>query len=224
MQSHRALLGELIARLGGNPEDAPENIESRLAFPKGGGWAFDYIIEFYNESHRHYHNLRHIEWCHDLLYEMNPQQTGWRDTTELALWFHDVYYDPKRKDNEERSADILRAVGAVTGLERTYVDRVADIIVKTHHVAGTHAGDMETQWTLDIDLASLGFEAREFNRNSEEIRQEYAWVPEELYVAGRKAVLQGFLDRPFIYYTPECRDRFEKQARRNLQRAIEKLG
>jgi predicted metal-dependent HD superfamily phosphohydrolase len=43
-------------------------------------------------------------------------------------------------------------------------------------------------------------------------------------VAGRSAVLQGFLNRPRIYGTRWFHDRYEAQARANLHRALTALG
>jgi predicted metal-dependent HD superfamily phosphohydrolase len=35
------------------------------------------------------------------------------------------------------------------------------------------------------------------------VRREYAWVPDALWREGRKKVLQGFVDRPAIYMSPQ---------------------
>ena len=62
------------------------------------------LATHYSEHHRHYHTLDHIAAC-----------LGWLDhyrhlaedplCLELALWAHDVIYDPRAADNEARSAD-----------------------------------------------------------------------------------------------------------------------
>ena len=63
-------------------------------------------------------------------------------------------------------------------------------------------------------------EDRAFDRA---IREEYCWVPGFLYRRKRAEVLQGFLDRPAIYVTPALQERFETQARANLERALGRL-
>ena len=190
---------------------------------------WDLLRGFYNAPGRAYHSMAHISWCLDLLREFFPEKSprpDWYNRVELALWFHDVIYDPRRKDNEKRSSRVLVGAGAMLGLDEMLVQEAGfDIECTTHTLVWTRTKcPLPTQWVLDIDLASLGFEPAKFDRNSEQIREEYSFVPEGAYRAGRKAVLQGFLDKPRLYYTQECHDRFEAQARANLQRAIEKLG
>jgi predicted metal-dependent HD superfamily phosphohydrolase len=48
-------------------------------------------------------------------------------------------------------------------------------------------------------------------------------VPEADYRAGRTAILRRFLNRPAIYSTPLLFERYEQQARSNLQRAVAAL-
>ena len=72
---------------------------------------------------------------------------------------------------------------------------------------------------VDIDLAMLGQNDavyRQFERN---VRKENFFVRWPRYVAGRSAVLQGFLDRPRIYQT--ARDYFA--ARANLRHGASAL-
>ena len=75
-----------------------------------------------------------------------------------------------------------------------------------------------------MKVAPPRFAPEKFDENSAQIREEYSFVPEDAFMAGRKTVLQGFLGRPRLYLTPECHDRFEGQARDNLKRAIAALG
>ena len=84
--------------------------------------------------------------------------------------------------------------------------------------------DADQQLLVDIDLAILGQNDavyRQFERN---VRREYFFVRWPRYVAGRSAVLQGFLDRPHIYGTDYFAQRYEAQARANLQQALSALG
>lgn len=214
---------EFVRRAGGNIEVA--------------GDAFTILDKLYGEPHRRYHTMAHIQWCLDLLDEFTTDadavpewlrlHPAWLDRVELALWFHDVIYDPKRKDNEERSAHVLIGAAALLGLDpRLAADAAFDVELTTHHYilsrANSHA--VPTQWVLDLDLASLGFSPERFDENSAQIREEYSFVPEDAFRAGRKAALQGFFGRPRIYLTDECFARFEGQARDNLKRAIERLG
>jgi predicted metal-dependent HD superfamily phosphohydrolase len=207
---------EFIRRAGGAPSVADEG--------------FAIISKLYGEPGRAYHALPHISWCLDLLdelYDDNPPlRPLWFNRVELALWFHDIIYDTKRKDNEARSAKALKGFAVLAGLPDQIADDAARDILLT-----THDRPLDELWNislpskivLDLDLASLGFTWEQFDRNSDQIREEYSWVPEDAYRAGRVKVLQSFLDRPRLYLTDPCFNRFEAQARENLARAIQKL-
>ena len=77
---------------------------------------------------------------------------------------------------------------------------------------------------LDIDLSILGATPVRFAQYDKQVRQEYAWVPEEVFRSKRAAVLQQFLSQPFIYCTAHFRDTREAQARANLQAVVAQLA
>ena len=59
-----------------------------------------------------------------------------------------------------------------------------------------------------------------FQAFEQQVREEYAWVPEPLFRQKRAEVLEGFLGRPQLYRTPALREALEAQARVNLADAI----
>ena len=76
---------------------------------------------------------------------------------------------------------------------------------------------------IDADLAILGANAVDYDHYARAIREEYAWVPGVKYRAGRKKVLEGFLERERLYYTKALFQTRESAARANLRREIEWL-
>jgi len=72
-------------------------------------------------------------------------------------------------------------------------------------------------------LAILGASAADYDRYARAIREEYAWVPEQDYRAGRRRILEGFLERERLFYMPPLFERLEMSARANLRREIERL-
>jgi predicted metal-dependent HD superfamily phosphohydrolase len=56
------------------------------------------------------------------------------------------------------------------------------------------------------------------------IHLEYAWIVDEVYRQARMGILRGFLERPFIYRTQPMIERYERQARENLEREIVQLS
>src|SRR5262249_30754587 len=129
--------------------------------------------------------------------------------------------DARAGDNEERSADLAAEACREWQLHPALTDEVRRLILLTRtHDAGDddHAGAL----LLDADLAILGAPAEEYDRYARAIRQEYAWVSEEEYRAGRSQVLRRFLERERIYRLPGSTER-ELQARANLQRELATL-
>ncbi|MDO8740534.1 MAG: hypothetical protein Q7J54_03080 [Candidatus Woesearchaeota archaeon] len=82
---------------------------------------------------------------------------------------------------------------------------------------------MDSRFLVDIDLSYFGKSFEEFSKNTEKIRREYDWVPEEVFKAGRATILEGFFDRPNIYLIEFFRQKYEAQARKNLERSLAKL-
>ncbi|HEY9743623.1 MAG TPA: hypothetical protein V6C90_24315, partial [Coleofasciculaceae cyanobacterium] len=142
---------------------------------------------------------------------------------QLAAWFHDVIYDPRAKDNEEKSAEYAVASLSQFEIPRTTVERVKTLILntKTHQA---QPDDIDSKILLDSDLAILGSSELEYRAYAKAIRQEYSWVSDKLYQVTRKQVLQFFLQRKRIYFTEQFFLTFEVRARRNLQAEITNLS
>jgi predicted metal-dependent HD superfamily phosphohydrolase len=181
---------------------------------------YDDLAEAYAEPSRHYHDQSHISECLQQL-ERFRHVAARPHEIAIAIWFHDAVYDTRRDDNEEESAAWAHRYLSAEGVDAGAVGRITDMIIgtKTHVVAGLDAALM-----VDIDLGILGAPSAAFERYDVAIRREYAWVPEEQYLAGRRAVLQGFADRDRIYTTPELHGHYEERARENLFRKLRELG
>ena len=98
---------------------------------------------------------------------------------------------------------------------------VGYLIMATQHHAV--AEDPDTRLLVDIDLAILGQPAHIFDVYEQQIRQEYAWVPQEAFRQGRTRILRVFLHRSSIYATAHFRPCYEEQARINIARSLRAL-
>lgn len=159
---------------------------------------FEQLVAAYSEPHRAYHTLAHLEDCFTK-WEPARSLAHQPNTIELALYFHDVVYDPRASDNEERSAAL-----AVQWLQRgqvsqSLVEAVRQLILATKHQ--TTPKDEGTALLVDIDLAILGSPIADFDRYEANIRYEYNWVSEAVYRAKRADLLERFLDRPRLFQT-----------------------
>jgi predicted metal-dependent HD superfamily phosphohydrolase len=181
---------------------------------------FRQLQRMYCEPGRYYHTDQHVAECLKAL-DQHAHLADKSVEVELAIWFHDAVYDSRRSDNEEQCAALARRQLSSVGADAGSIDRVESMILATK---SHQANGRDVELLLDIDLGILGQPPAVFNSYDAAIRKEYAWVPEEQYLAGRAAVLQSFLDRPRIYCTRTFRDAYEEQARRNLESRIQKMA
>ena len=192
----------------------------KIGAPSSPERAYADLRTRYAEPHRAYHTFDHIEHCLDEL-DRGGHQADDVCAVELALWYHDAIYDPRARNNEEQSAFFALKAARNTSRPAHFWDHVRCLILATRH--DSVPSDKNTQVVVDIDLAILGQPEPRFDEYERGIRKEYAWVSEVDFVRARGAILQSFLDRPAIYTTPYFQDRYERQARLNVARSLERL-
>ena len=180
---------------------------------------YDGLVERYGEPGRFYHTLDHVAACL-VEYEGVSGLAVHSFEVKLALWFHDVVYDPRVGDNVEKSVDYT--VDVLAGLiDEASLIRVCELIYATRHDGCVSGWDMGL--VVDIDLSILGKPWGVFEKYEKAIRMEYSWVPLEKYCKGRAKILNGFLERDYIYHSGYFRWRYEEQARSNLENSIKSL-
>ena len=166
------------------------------------------IVAAYGEPWRHYHTLDHIA---AVVAEFLPLRDRFEDPDAalLALFFHDIVYDPARSDNEERSADALSAVltGSIADLA------CAHILATKKHEACT----ADAALVVDIDMAILAAPWPDYLRYAENVAREYLPVYGiEAYAAGRcEMFLKPVQDRR-VFLTEVFAPR-EAAAQRNIR-------
>ncbi len=175
----------------------------------------------YSEPHRRYHDISHLEACLCVL-EAHRALAERIGEVLVAVLFHDAIYDPTRRDSESASATLARDVLSRGGACEGSIERITGMIMATRDHDPRGAGDAAL--LLDVDLSILGEDEATFDRYDRAIREEYAFVPDEAYRAGRRAVLEGFLSRQRIYQTAPIHAEREAIARANLTRAAARLG
>lgn len=160
-----------------------------------------------------------------------------QEQIDKMLWaaiLHDYVYDTQatKGSNEERSAKFARTqleafhdevyVRHPLAQPLLHVDRYAAevhdlILVTVDHDAKT---DME-KLLCDADLARFALDWPGFVLNNQvNIRQEYGWVSDEDWQAGRAAVLEHYLLRdPMFYFATDL----QPLAEANLVRALRQV-
>lgn len=194
--------------------------------------AGEQILTLYAKPARAYHNITHLadvlaklDWAKGAL-SRNGNLAGLApvtiarmfDTIELALFYHDAVYDPRAKDNEKQSRNLMLRDANTLGLHKSIADDAARLINLTAH--HNRAQKPDEKIMADCDLAILGAAPAVFQKYDAGIRCEYAHVPAPLYAAGRAKVLRGFLATPRLFKTAVFATRYDTPARRNIKAAL----
>lgn len=178
------------------------------------------------EPGRHYHDAGHLAllWSRHRAY---APSAGLGDATTArlmacAIAYHDAVYDPKRRDNEARSAALWREAAGETRLPEAEIEWVAGTILATadHFGHRLEPDDVARLFMLDLDLTPLGEAPEVFDHNTALLRAEYAHLDDAQWAAGRRAFLARLQAMPHLYRTPVIAEAFEAQARRNIAAAI----
>ena len=181
---------------------------------------FEEITSRYSEPHRRYHTLRHLDECFAKLAELRSL-TEHAAEIEVALWFHDAIYNTRSSENEARSAELAASTVLAAGGSPESAARISELILATRHAIVPNGND--AQVLVDVDLSILGANSDRFDEYEHQVREEYSWVPDFLFRPERKKILTEFLNRPSIFNTQLFVDRYEQQARANIERSISNL-
>ena len=173
---------------------------------------YSILLSTYTESQRYYHTVQHIVECLQLFHQIKHQLQD-PIAVELAIWFHDVIYDPKASDNEEQSAELMQKL-CTEIVGQAQIQKVYRWIIATKKHQPSLDSDLN--YLLDIDLAILGSDSNRFAEYEQQIQQEYSWVEPSIYKIKRAEVLQYFYAMQPLYQTEYFRESFEKKAKHNL--------
>jgi predicted metal-dependent HD superfamily phosphohydrolase len=175
----------------------------------------------YSKQNRYYHTLEHLDHLVRELSSIRTQIDDWL-TLVFSVAYHDIIYNTRRSDNEEKSADFAAERLSLIKMPKDKIDKCRQQILatKVHSISS----DNDTNLFTDADLAILGAEPDRYKTYTEQIRKEYSLYPDFLYKPGRKKVLTHFLQMPVIYKTSSFAEKYERQARENIHREFEELG
>lgn len=179
------------------------------------------LLARWAEPQRRYHTLDHLV----AVLARATELTGYAhdpDTVALAAWFHDAVYRPDRSENEERSARLAERALREAGVAEARTAEVARLVrlTVTHDPAD---GDRDGEVLCDADLAVLAGDPAAYAAYAASVREEYAFVPDEDFRAGRARILRQLLGLPRLFRTPYGFDQWEDVAHRNLLTELELL-
>lgn len=144
------------------------------------------ILLRYDELHRFYHNWYHIEYM-----LLKAQEQGiLSDELLLAIVFHDIIYNPKLKDNEEKSAELFWSYVQNEEIKQAILD------TKTH-VPNSYLSTLLCR--LDLDVLYSDYET--FVDFENKIFKEYQFIDYKKYKEHRLKFLENYSINPqFIDY------------------------
>ncbi len=196
-------------------------LADRLGYRRDASAEWARIADAYGEHARVYHNLDHLRDCLGQFDDVRSACTA-PDAVELAIWYHDLIYDTRRSDNEQRSAAEAESFCVHCDAAKIDASRVVELIIATTHGDNPLGGD--DALLADIDLSILGQPAERYDVYAAAIRLDYGWVSEDAYRNGRSQVLERFLARARIYATDHFATKFEQSARQNIGRELARLA
>lgn len=180
------------------------------------------LLARWAEPQRRYHTTEHLVAVLDRIDELAGYADD-PDAVRLAAWFHDAVYRPDRDENEERSARLAERALPEAGVPAAVTAEAARLVrlTVTHDPA---AGDHNGEVLCDADLAVLAGAPAEYAAYAAAVREEYGFVPDELFRAGRADVLRQLLALPRLFRTPVAYERWERVARHNIATEAELLS
>lgn len=168
------------------------------------------VKPYYDEPHRIFHNWDHIEYGLNIFKKLD---TG--TTEQVIAWlFHDIVYNPTRKDNEVLSAELAKKYIQDSGDEK--IISINDIITIIYDTISHVPSNTLSALVLDIDMSSLADKHyAEFERQRLLAAKEYVSFGRDLVLAGTKAFIVKTLQQDRIF-TTEYFKPMEPIARANL--------
>lgn len=149
------------------------------------------ILSMWNESHRSYHNLNHLN---DLISQINENKSKFSEKEYeklmLSAIFHDIVYDPSSSTNEEDSANFLM---------ECVVDKSSEDILEVRQmILDTKTHNSTTNLSESFNNYDMNIVERDFDQLldwEKGISEEFSVYPKEKYKEGRLNFLESLLDK-----------------------------
>jgi len=177
------------------------------------------IAARYSGPERHYHTLKHLDHLTQILTEVKDRIIDW-DGVVFSIAYHDSIYDTSKQDNEEQSAAYV--VKKLSGLiSDKSLEKCRQMILATKNHLPSE--DSDVNYFTDADLSILGTNPEAYSLYTHQIREEYKDYPDQVYIPGRQRVLRHFLEMKSIYKTDYFHNKYEAQARKNMEDEMNEL-
>lgn len=185
---------------------------------------FSDLDKYYNEEERCYHNFYHIKECLNLFdkyiaYERysrsNALFPGDIEHIKLALWFHDIVFDPTMKDNKEQTiAYIKNSLPAYR--QNIYIPAINSLILASaNDTPDLLSGNLAVM--ADVNLAvKLSADFEIFEKNIAKLRKEYEHQDDTTFYMENKFFLGRLIKRPNVFFTDYFKEHYTYLTTRNI--------
>lgn len=144
----------------------------------------------------------------------------------LAAAYHDSVYNVKRKDNEQKSAALMRRQSK--NLELFWVETADRLILatETHNLPHGYGPESDCAYFLDLDMVILGSPEQRYRTYIAGLRKEYGYLSESQWAVGRASFLGKMLQRletGHLFHTQWAKDNFGYLAEKNMRAEMTSL-
>lgn len=147
------------------------------------------LLSMWNESHRSYHNLDHLN---DLISQINESKSNFSEKEYekliISALFHDIVYDPLKEDNEEKSAEFLMEC-AINKDDKDILEIRQTILDTKNHQETNELSKYFNEF--DMNIVERNFD--ELLKWEKGISEEYSHYG-EFYKVGRIKFLESLMD------------------------------
>lgn len=178
-----------------------------LAHREFGLWPdwyeFKRLKTIYQSEGRYYHKWQHIYEC----LRFARLHYGYHPLVIFALFYHDVVYNIKRKDNEFQSAEDWKEYAEGRGMLRHHtlkVKFISDLILMTAGHKLDDNASLDARIMSDADMHVFLCPDHHYLEYAQGIWLEYKSFGREAYLAGRLQFLST-IDPDKMFYTHQAK-------------------
>ena len=187
------------------------------------------LLDLWMQPSRRYHNALHLV---ELLQHVDElqQETHNPHTIRLAAWYHGAIFDAEAPaayagrggEDEAASAEFARTHLPAIGVPEPAIAEVSEMVEGlARHSADGRRSDCAV--LCDADLAILAAEPQRYRAYTDDIRAEYAHIPDRDYLESRQAILGKLLARKRLYVSALAGP-WELRARQNIAAELQRIS
>lgn len=178
-----------------------------------------YVKPYYLEAHRQYFKFDYIEnildYCRNNSINLSTAQ-------QLAILFLYSRWSPISKTPFSDGAELLKLAIDISNMEASQDVILAQKII--NQVGYPNLVEGQSILVHNLNMIRFGLDSSEYQKYEDLLRLEFSYLDNPTWATSRKNVLQNILNKQQIYMTQSFIDKFEQQARSNIEGQIQLLS